>query len=301
MTAKFDSRRRIHIPEIEREYWRRVVFDEIYSREDVKSIIENDLKPLWKGTGSEIRSIADKQERVAAMEEVWMGHSILPSQVTFLDAVDHFTSKKLRCLYQGKRAEWVAIYLIAAAKERLPDGPFHPDLSEPLPDDPDRDPFDTLGYHGDTPLPTLEVNLMFQAGAYGTTIHAIGVDGRQRIFGPDVDEEVVDDTGTWDNWEQFGNRVLTVANHFVWAMEWEFKRRNPKTINVGSDAGRRQDAKDLVAYLVDRQPLMRDRARHARLRRFARKVGLDFPVSHDRARHTKNKPRMMIKPVRRAQ
>ena len=73
-----------------------------------------------------------------------------------------------------------------------------------------------------------------------------GVDFQQRIFGPDVYEEVVDETGTWDNWEQFRDRVLAVANDFVWAMEWEFKRRNPTTVNVGADARRRQDAKDLV-------------------------------------------------------
>jgi len=204
-------------------------------------------------------------------------------------------------LYQAEPAEWITAYLKAAAMERLPDGPFQPDLSEPLPNDPDRNPFDTLGYHEGVPLPTLEVNLMFQAGPYGTTIEATGVDFQQRIFGLDVHEETTDDTGTWDNWEQFRQRVLTVASHFVWAMEWEFKRRNPTKVNISADARRRQDPKDLVAYLVDRQRLTRDRARRERLRRFAQLVGLDFPLSADRSPRTKRSPKMMIIPVRRQQ
>jgi integrase len=63
MTAKNDSRRRIHIPEIEREYWRRVVFDEIFSREDVRNLVEQDLLPLWKATGSELKVVSNKEER----------------------------------------------------------------------------------------------------------------------------------------------------------------------------------------------------------------------------------------------
>ncbi len=302
MTVDADSRRRrIRIPEIEREYWRRVVFDEVFSREDVSNLVEQNLKPLWRVTGSELKAISDKEERGRVVEEIWQRKRLLPSQVAFHDAVNRIPSRKLRCVYQGEPAEWITAYLKAAAMERLPDGPFQPDLSEPLPNDPDRNPFDTLGYHEGDPLPTLEVNLTFQAGPYGATIQATGVDFQQQIFGPDVYEEAVDESGTWDNWEQFRARVCAVANHFVWEMEWEFKRRNPTTVNVGTDAKLRQDAKDLVAYLVDRQRLTRDRARRERLRKFARMVGLDFPLSPDRGPHTKNKPQMMIIPVRRQQ
>jgi hypothetical protein len=302
MAADSDSRRRrIRIPEIEREYWRRVVFDEISSRDDVRSLIEQDLEPLWQATGSELREMTDDEERNRVVTEIWQRKRLLPSQIAFQDAVNRITIKKLRCVYQGKSAEWVEAYVKAAAKERLPDGPFQPDLSEPLPDDPDRDPLDTLQFHEGEPLPTLEVNLMFQAGPYGTTIQASGTDFQQRMFGPDLYEEAVDETGTWDNWEQFRDRVLTVANHFVRAMEWEFKRRNPTTVNVGADASRRQAAKDLVAYLVDRQRLTHDRARRERLRKFARLVGLDFPLPTDRSPRTKRRPQTMIIPVRRQQ
>src|SRR5215207_9057340 len=100
MTADFDSRRRIHIPEIEREYWRRVVFDEIFSREDVRNLVEQDLLPLWKATGSELKVISDKEERRREVEEIWQGKRLLPSQVAFHDAVKRIATKKLRCLYQ---------------------------------------------------------------------------------------------------------------------------------------------------------------------------------------------------------
>jgi hypothetical protein len=145
----------------------------------------------------------------------------------------------------------------------------------------------------------LEVTLIFNVGPYGTLIDGLAYDIQQRRFGPDIEEATVDDTGTWDDWDQFADRVSKTARRFVYEMQREFKRRNPKTVNVAADDQRHQDAQALVGYLVDRQPLPADRAKRERLRRLAHLVGLDFPVPAGRARRTKKRAKTIIIPVRR--
>jgi hypothetical protein len=88
-----------------------------------------------------------------------------------------------------------------------------------------------------------------------------------------------DESGRWDDWERFEQVArVTLDQHLQW-MRAEYEKRNPQRANVVGDESRTEDARSLVAYLVDREPLTPDRAQNERLRRFADFVGLDFPVS----------------------
>ncbi len=94
-----------------------------------------------------------------------------------------------------------------------------------------------------------------------------------------MDVELPDETGRWDDWDRFERVARSVLEQYLQRMRTEYEDRNPDRANTVRDDRLRQDAKDLVAYLVDRNPLTSDRAQRERLRRFADLIGLDFPVS----------------------
>lgn len=122
--------------------------------------------------------------------------------------------------------------------------------------------------------------MLLQAGPYGALVLADGLNTMSsEPLGPTVHIELPDPTGRWDDWERLEAAARGALDQLLSRMRHEYEDRHPEQINVSADAARHQDARELVAYLLDGESLGRDRAKHERLRRFADLLGLDFPVS----------------------
>jgi hypothetical protein len=176
-------------------------------------------------------------------------------------------------------------YLKGAVEDLIPDGPFHP-----IPDEDEqagsgqRSFFDVFVFTpSGRPAPLFEYEILVSMGPYEATLYSAGIDCTKDYREswqalPHFDEEFLDPTGRWDDWDRFKERAHAIIDAVLQHMRREYERRNPEQVNVAADDALHDDAKALAAYLVDRGWLAPDRAQRERLRRFAARIGLDFPI-----------------------
>src|SRR5690242_5330643 len=92
------KKRRIKIPEIEREYWRRAFFDDVHGRRRVQNLIEQDLRPLWRNVGSDVPIPETAAQWDAYLEAAKSGTvPVPPSHVAFSSRLDEIVRDTLRC------------------------------------------------------------------------------------------------------------------------------------------------------------------------------------------------------------
>jgi hypothetical protein len=275
------KKRRTKIPEMEREYWRRVFFDELYSRPRVRNLIAQDLRPLWRDRDRGFDVPSDWREAAQVLDDLASGALLLPGIPAFRARLDAIVCDTLRCRESGKASPWVRAYLIAAVMEALPDGPFLPDPSEPPADEayvrPLWDTF-TVWPNGE-PSPLFETQIIVQVGPFGSNVMIDLLDNSTaRLLFKPLNLEDKDNSGRWDNWDQLRKASHAALDVCLKRMQTEYERRNPKKVNVSADRDLYEDVKQLVAYLLERKSIP-DRAQLERLRRRSRLLRLDFPVA----------------------
>ena len=278
------KRRRTEILATEREYWRRVFIEEVFARRRIRNLVEQELRPLWKAVDHEVDPGLSWRELGPILDAIRTGELVNPSRQAFLDRRNEIILEIMRCRQQGAPPRWVAAYLYQVVLGGLVDAPLfpspvgeippgapRPDVDDPIASWPDGEP---------APLFEFEGNVLLQAGPYGALVLADGlITTSSESLGPTVHIEFPDPTGRWDDWERFQAEAQGALDQLLSRMRRAYEDRHPEQVNVGADAARHQDARDLAAYLLDGKALGRDRAKHQRLRRFADLLGLDFPVS----------------------
>ena len=75
LSAPEPKKRRTKIPEMEREYWRRVFFDELHSRPRVKNLVVQDLRPLWRDRARGFDVPTDWREGFRLLDDLASGHA----------------------------------------------------------------------------------------------------------------------------------------------------------------------------------------------------------------------------------
>jgi hypothetical protein len=154
--------------ETEREYWRREVIAEAFDRTQIKNIIAQDLRPVWKVRGSELKDEippdANWREMTATMKARHASGQVLPSVQAYEEALLRTVRDTLRFRQDDEAAPWAVKYLRRSVEARLPDEPLAPDPTEAPPSDGQSGPF--AFWPNGEPAPLFESNLTLQAGPH---------------------------------------------------------------------------------------------------------------------------------------
>lgn len=268
------DRRRMVVPEVERENWRWYLFELFCSRRRIDNLIVRDLRPLWHAAVPQ----NDLAQRARSFKRLGVPRRLAksnPPLVYYVETVEKAVAETLRLRQDGRPARWGCIHLHARVEphagggftaEGKPAGFVEPDPSEPPP-----------------PLqPKERPSAGFSAAMAELQMVINPAGARVTIVQPTGEPEVwvgAGDFMRFEEWEELRQVAhAAVDRQIEWFKrifeEWYPTKRNPTT-----RARQKQDAEGLARHLVDRTPPPPHGAERDRLRRFASYIGVDFPAS----------------------